>query len=271
MAGDAGIGSHGGVASDLGLKRDLGGGEGMRAGGPIGQGVDVAAHLPGRIVAGQAHLAIGTVSDQEILRDQVLGLHMRIMARGALDVASNQPYRSGRVGGLVARRQRGNQIDTILQRQREAERVRRLHVAVEDVSRVHRPLRGDLAIGYGVSDRHGSVMAAQASIAVGAEPGLPAAVPFGIAQVSCIGLCGQLLVPEARIQAGVRRMTVGAGVRTSAGDGRFTDRPQIMHAQHIARELGQERAPAQQHRQPGQPYSEPHFISSAAGFFKPTY
>ncbi len=100
MAGDAGIGSHRGVTSQQSLGRNLVGGQGMRAGGPIGQRVDLAADLPGGIVAGQAQLAAGTVLHQKILRDQVFGLHVRIVARRALDVSIDQLHRSSWVGGL---------------------------------------------------------------------------------------------------------------------------------------------------------------------------
>ena len=103
MAGDARIGGHGVVTSQQGLRRNLAGERGVRAGGPIGQRVDLAAHLPGGIVAGQAQLAAGTVFHQKILRNQVFGLHMRIVARRALDVAFDQLHRSGWIGGLAIR------------------------------------------------------------------------------------------------------------------------------------------------------------------------
>ena len=45
---DAGVGSDRSVASDQRLGRDLVGGQCVRAGGPIGQRIDLAAHLPGR-------------------------------------------------------------------------------------------------------------------------------------------------------------------------------------------------------------------------------
>ena len=50
------------------------------------------------IVAGQAHLRVGAVAHQEVLRQHIDGLHVRIVARRALDVALDQlaPRRSDR-------------------------------------------------------------------------------------------------------------------------------------------------------------------------------
>ena len=57
VAGVACIGSHGCVTAELGLRRNLACGKGMRAGGPVNQGIDQAAHRADRVMAGQAKLA----------------------------------------------------------------------------------------------------------------------------------------------------------------------------------------------------------------------
>ena len=151
-------------------------------------------------MAGEAQLAAGAVLDQKILADQVFGLHVRIVARRALHVSIDQLHRSSRVGGLTVRRQRSDQIDSIFQRQPQAEGVRRLHVAAEDVGRIHRSAGGHLPIGHRGSNCHGTVMATQALIAVGAERRLSAVVRFGVAGVGRVVLRGELLVPEADLQ-----------------------------------------------------------------------
>src|SRR6476620_2208013 len=87
MIGDASGGGHSGVTADESVGRNLAGGQGMRAGGPVDQRIDLLAYLPSWIVAGQTHLAVGTVSDQEIWRYQISGLHVRIVTRRALDVS----------------------------------------------------------------------------------------------------------------------------------------------------------------------------------------
>ena len=275
MAGDAGIGGHSGITAEEGLGRNLvAGGQGMHAGGPIGQRVDLSADLPAGIVAGQAQLTIGAVLHQKVLRYQVFGLHVRIVAGSAFDVAFDQLYRSGWVSGLAIGLERGDQAGIILQGQRQAERMRRLQVAggvVELVRRAHLSVDGDGAIGHGLPDRHGAVMAAQAMIAVGAEGWLCALVLFGAAAIHRVDLGGELLVPEAGVESRVRRVAVGAGVGTGTGDGRFAARPQIMHAHDVAGNLRRQEGSGEQDCKPGQQYSEPHCNPSLGSVFKPTY
>ena len=48
--------------------------------------------------------------------NQVFGLHVRIVAGRALDVATDQLDCAGSIGGLVVRHQRGGQVDIVFQR-----------------------------------------------------------------------------------------------------------------------------------------------------------
>ena len=157
------------------------------------------------------------------------------------DVHSTLPLISftAPVGSAVdpIRRQRSSQIDIVLQGKRQAERVRGLHVAAEHIGRVHRSARRDLPIGHRRSHRDGAVMAAQALIADGAEHRLCVIILLGAAAVGRVGLRGELLVPEARIQSGVRSMAVCAGVRPGARDRGLASRAQIVHAQCVAGNL----------------------------------
>jgi hypothetical protein len=202
--------------------------------------------LPRGIVAGQAQLPAGTVLHQKIQRHQVFGLHVRIVARRALDISLDQLHRSG--GSAVVPLATSEAARSILsfKRQHQAERVRRLHVAAEDVRRIHRSAHGHLAIGHG-----GAPTATVPSWQLRhccCRRRAPAAArcSFPCAGVRRVRLRGELLVPEAAIQPGVRRVTVGAGVGPGAGDGRFAARPQIMHAQHVARDLSRQRGSADQ-------------------------
>src|SRR5580704_1256517 len=151
-----------------------------------------------------------------------------------------------------------------------------LHVAAEDVLRVHGALGRDLAISHGRPDGDRAVMAAQTLIAGRPEHGLHACVLFGGAGVYGVGLGGELLVPEADVQSGMGRVTVIAGVGTGAGDGRFAARPEAVHAHHVACDLRMESGRGEQNRQSGYPDSEPHLPpplapSCSTGFFEATY
>ena len=76
-------------------------------------------------------------------------------------------------------------------------------------------------------------MAAQALIAVFAEPRLSGEVGLGIAAVCRVVLGSQLLVPEPAIQAGMRRVTVCSGVGPGAFDRGIAARPQIVHSHNV--------------------------------------
>src|SRR5580658_7121668 len=196
---------------------------------------------------------------------------MRIVARYALDVSRDQLHRSGGVGRVPAGRQRSGQVHVVLQRHGQAERVRRLHIAAEHVLRVHRSARSHLAVSHRGPNRNRAVMAAQTLISGVAKRWLPAAVFLGAARVRRVDLRGELLVPQAAIQSGVRRMAVGAGVRTRSGKRRIAARTQVMHTHHVARNLRRQSRPRKQKYQRGHWDSEPQFIPSPAGAFEPAY
>ena len=103
MAGDAGIGRHRGVASHAAWGVILSADRACALVAQSASGFTLPADLPGGIVAGQAHLAAGAVAHQKILRHNVSGLHVRIVARDALDVATDQLHGSGGVCGLASR------------------------------------------------------------------------------------------------------------------------------------------------------------------------
>ncbi len=163
-------GSHRGIAPEQGLRRDLAGGKSVRAGGPIGQ----------RIRPGRPSCRVGSWQARQSCPFE-LSFTRKFSDIGSLactcglwhDVHSTLPLisftASGRVGGRSIRGQRGNQVDIVLQGQRKAEWVRRLHVAAEHISCEHRSARRHLAICHGSSHRHGAVMAAKTLIADGAE------------------------------------------------------------------------------------------------------
>ena len=100
----------------------------MRAGGPAGDGIDPVAYISGGIVAGEAELSAGTILDQEIQREEIPGLHVRIVARGALDVSPDQLHGPGGVGCFVGCDKRSRQVDIVLEGQGQAERVCGLQV-----------------------------------------------------------------------------------------------------------------------------------------------
>ena len=85
------------------------------------------------IMAGQAHLAARTVADQKILRDQIFGLHMRIVA----DVHSMFPLTSltAPVGSAVLPLATSDATRSMLSfsGKLQAERMRGLQVAAEDI------------------------------------------------------------------------------------------------------------------------------------------
>ena len=242
----------------------------MHAGGPVGQRVDLIAHLAGWIVAGKTHLAIRTVLDQEILRYQVAGLHVRIVARGALYVAFNQLYGAGGVSSMAVRRKRSDEVDIVLQGSDQAEGVRRLHVVAEHIAGIHGSASGERAVGDGSADRHGAVVATETLIAVGAQHWRYGFVFCRVGLVHCVGLSGQLLVPEA-IQPRVWRVTVGAGIRTSTSDRRLAAGAEIVHAHRVNRDLSrQDRSghPDYQNYRRGQQCLELHLFPPLAGLFK---
>ena len=91
MTGDAGILRYVGIAPEDGSIGNLVAGGRMDADGPLRERI-VLSIDGSRIarVASQAHLSIGAVADQEILRKPIYGLHMRRMATGALHIVVHQ-------------------------------------------------------------------------------------------------------------------------------------------------------------------------------------
>ena len=103
VARDASILRNRRVTPYIRLRRNLVLHHSMGTGGPIGNRVHCARHLPGRIVTSQTHLAVRTVAHQKILRDQILGLHVRVVTGGALNVAIDQANRPDRIPGFSLR------------------------------------------------------------------------------------------------------------------------------------------------------------------------
>ena len=123
------LAAHRAVASEVGLQRYfVRWQERARWWTNPASGLTWPLHRAVGIVAGQAHLRFGAVSHQKILRHLVVRLHVRIVARRALDVSVDQLHRAGRVSGFTLRRQRRHQIDLVFDGQLQAERVRRLQV-----------------------------------------------------------------------------------------------------------------------------------------------
>ncbi len=114
VAGDAGRHRYCCVAAQLSGGVNLVPRVCMRADRPVRQWIHLPAHGPGRIVAGQAHLAAGTVPHQEILRQHVLGLNVRSVARSAFHAAPHKMDRTRRVGSLAVGRQRSHQVHVVL-------------------------------------------------------------------------------------------------------------------------------------------------------------
>ena len=98
MARDARVLRYGGVTSYVRLRSNFILHEGVGA-SPNSRGGSLCRPFAGWVVTGQAHLAARTVADQEILRDQILCLHMGVMTRRALNIAIDQANRPGRIAG----------------------------------------------------------------------------------------------------------------------------------------------------------------------------
>src|SRR5258708_7191265 len=94
------------VAWRAGLRRPASGWGGMGTGGRFGQGVGLPAQGAGGIVASQTQLPAGTVLDEKVLRYQVLGLHVGIVAGGALDASVDELDGAGGIGGFARSDQR---------------------------------------------------------------------------------------------------------------------------------------------------------------------
>ncbi len=101
VAADAGILGDSGVAADISLWRELVLHKRVGVGRPIGEGVDFAGDLASWIVAGEAHLAAGTVADEKILGDRVFGHHVGVVASSALDIAVDKLDSSGGIPGFA--------------------------------------------------------------------------------------------------------------------------------------------------------------------------
>jgi hypothetical protein len=86
----------------------------MNAGGPPRDGIYLTRHSSVWVMTGQAHLAIRTVPNQEILRDGIFSLHVRIVTRCALNVSIDELYGAGWVSRLALRSKRGDKIDAVL-------------------------------------------------------------------------------------------------------------------------------------------------------------
>ena len=154
----------------------------MRAGGPIGQRIRLAAHRARRIVAGKAQLPAGAVLHQEVLRDHVLGLHVGIVAGRALDAAVDQLHRA-RADRRSCRSMPVSTTRWTLSFMGSA----RLNgcedcILSENTStRVHRSDRRHLPVGHRVAHGHRAVMAAQAHVAAGSEHRLDPVFFIGVA------------------------------------------------------------------------------------------
>ena len=104
--------------------------------GPAGDAVGLARNDSIGIVAGlKADLAAGPIAHQEVQIDWIDRLHMRIATGRAFDVALDQLDLSGRVGGLTLRDQCRHQVGRIVNRQHQAERMRRFNGYLQLLSR----------------------------------------------------------------------------------------------------------------------------------------
>ena len=246
VAGDAGVGANGGVTAQRGLRGDFAAGVGVDASGPSGERVDGSAELARRVMTSEAELAAGAVFHQEVQRNGVLPLHVRIVTGGALHVALDELYGMRRVCCLSAGGQGGDQMNDVLKGQCEANGVRGLETAAKDIGGIHRTLRHNFSVSGGLADCHCAVVAAQAHVACRSKDGLRRNVFLRGAAVERVHLGGELLIPEPDVLPRVRGVTVGAGIRPSAGDGRFAAGSEIVHAHRVAENLREDSAACQQ-------------------------
>ena len=93
----------------------------MNAADESSQRIDLPLHDAVRVVTGEAHLRVGAVAHQKILRNLVDALHMGTVATGALDIAVHQVDRAGGIGGLALRDERRHQVRSVFHRQHQAE------------------------------------------------------------------------------------------------------------------------------------------------------
>lgn len=187
---------------------------------------------------------------------------MRIVARCAFNIPVDQLHRSRGIGSFSAGHQRGHQVPVVLQRQRQAEWVRRLHIAAEHIRRVHRPMCRHLSIGNRGAHGHGPIVATQALVARPTKQRLHCGILRRVAGVSRVSLRRELLVPEPGTHAGVRRMTISAWIRPRTADRRRTPRPQAVNSQRVPADLAPHQCGSRQpHHQSNQQRPEPHVIA----------
>jgi hypothetical protein len=116
-------------------------------------------------VTREAQLPGGTVTNQELLRNFVDPLLMRIMTARTFYVSSYQFHRACRIGCLSLLNQRGCKVWSVLDRQHQAEWVRRDKIGPEGIGTRHLSAGRNLAINCRLADGHGSIMTTQAKTA----------------------------------------------------------------------------------------------------------
>ena len=106
------VGGDRAIAAEVRLQRYFVGCHGVGAGRPTRQRVNLSADMV-RVGSWQArHIcAVRTVLHQEVQRDLIDGLNMRVMAGSALNVPVDQRDLAGRVAGFALRHQRRNDVD----------------------------------------------------------------------------------------------------------------------------------------------------------------
>src|SRR5664279_5251908 len=187
MAGDTRVLRHRAIAAKVRLPGYFVGCHGVCAGCPSRERIDLPGHGAGGIMAGKTHLRIRTVADQEVQRQLIDGLNMRVMTGSALNVTVDQRHFSRRIACLALPSQRRYQVDRIFDGQYQAEGMRTLEVGPEDVGGIHGSSHCDLAIDDGLAGRDGSVVAAQTQVAIGAQGRLSTFLVIGRTGVERIG------------------------------------------------------------------------------------
>ena len=214
MARRASVHGDGWVRSNVSSAAYLVGSDSVNAAAPAAEQIRLPRNDAVRIMARQAELTIRTVAHQKILGDGIYRLRMRIMTAGALHIAVDELYRLIWIRGRSLSHNRGGEIWGIFDGQNQAERMRATQIGAQHILIVHRSIHGNFAVHRGLTDGHGSVVAAEAQAAGFAHDQLRIALLLvSGAGVRSVSLRGQRLIPQRRDSA---KSTVGRVAKRAA-------------------------------------------------------
>lgn len=158
VARGACVGCDGRIRADVCGAGDLVCGNGVNAGAPASKRIDLARDDTIGVMAGEAHLSVGAVAHQEVLRDSVDALDVSVVATGALDVACDEFNSLRGIRGDSLSGEGGCEVWRIFDRQDQAERMRAAEIRAEDIQIVQAAADGNLSVGSGLADGDSAVM-----------------------------------------------------------------------------------------------------------------